>query len=131
LGAGIYDRIKELGFDDVVSAVNFGGVPINDSIYYNKRSEMWGLLSEWIKGKPVCIPEDQGLIADLVTPSYSYKSSGKLILESKDDMKKRLGRSPDSGDALALTFAYPVYPLNQLQSLQQQYGSKKDYDPYA
>lgn len=108
LGVGVYDRLVELGFGEVVKAVNFGGKATDGDRFFNKRSEMWGLMGEWIKEIPCEIPNDSALIADLVTPQYSYTSDGRLKLESKDDMKKRLGRSPDSGDALALTFALPV-----------------------
>jgi hypothetical protein len=108
LGAGVYDRLIELGYGEVVHAVNFGGKAIDSDRFYNKRSEMWGLMGEWLKEIPCEIPDDPALIADLVTPQYSYTSDGRMKLESKDDMKKRLGRSPDAGDALALTFAMPV-----------------------
>lgn len=108
LGAGVYDRLVELGYGDIVKPVNFGGKPIDSDRFYNKRSEMWGLMGDWIKEIPNQIPDDSGLISDLVTPQYSFTSDGRMKLESKDDMKKRLGRSPDVGDALALTFAMPV-----------------------
>ena len=52
------------------------------------------------------IPE---LVAELTTPTYTF-SNGKILLEDKDLVKKRLGRSPDLADALALTFAFPVMP---------------------
>jgi hypothetical protein len=56
------------------------------------------------------------LHADLNGPTYTYNSNGRLILESKDDMKKRGLRSPDAGDSLALTFAVPVAPREMSKS---------------
>ncbi|MBJ2129067.1 terminase [Alteromonas sp. IB21] len=110
LGAGVYDRLVELGYKDIVVAVNFGGTANDPERYYNKRSEMWGEMKDWIEDDvlPVSIPDDDMLQTDLETPLYSYDSKGRLVLEKKDDMKKRIGRSPDKGDSLALTFAEPI-----------------------
>ena len=108
LGAGIYDRLVEMGYGERVKAVNFGGKPIQADRYLNKRAEMWALMGNWLDDVPVTIPDDNGLVRDLVSTRYSIRSDGKLQLESKDDIKKRTNRSPDAGDALALTFAFPV-----------------------
>jgi hypothetical protein len=108
LGSGIYDRLLELGFGYVVSPVNFGESAGRSERYKNRRAEMWGLLKEWLQLPPASIPDDDGLAADLVGPQYTYDSEGRLKLESKEDMRKRGIRSPDAGDALALTFAAPV-----------------------
>jgi len=77
--------------------------PAIDPRYRNKRAEMWFAMAEWIKtgGKLPPIPE---IVAELTIPTYSF-SNGKIIMEDKDQVKKRLGRSPDLADALALTFA--------------------------
>lgn len=110
LGAGTYDRLVELGYGDIVIPVNFGGIANDPERYYNKRSEMWGEMGKWIEDDvlPVSIPDDDMLQTDLETPLYSYDSKGRLVLEKKEDMKKRIGRSPDKGDSLALTFAEPI-----------------------
>ncbi len=57
---------------------------------------------------PVSIPDRDRLHADLTGPSYAFDSNTRLKLEKKEDMKRRGIRSPDEGDALALTFASPV-----------------------
>jgi hypothetical protein len=62
------------------------------------------------------IPADDTLLGDLSGPAYGYDSNGRLKLESKDDMRKRGVKSPDVGDALALTFAMPVAEQSVLQS---------------
>ena len=80
-----------------------------------------------------CIPNDQSLKQDLATPTYLYNSSGKIQLESKDDMKKRGMPSPDIGDALALTFSFPVipkihssHPINRPRN-----DAMRGHDPFA
>ena len=78
-------------------------------MYGNKRAEMWGNMREWLKGG--AIPNDRELLADLTGVRYGYtikQGRDAIILEKKEDMKKRGLASPDSGDALCLSFAYPV-----------------------
>lgn len=109
LGAGVYDRLVELGYGDRVTAVNFGSSASDERKYFNKRSEMWGEAAEWIADIITpCLPDDDGLHADLTAPGYSHSSNGQIKLDSKEKIKKELGKSPDAGDALALTFALPV-----------------------
>jgi hypothetical protein len=55
-----------------------------------------------------CLPDDRDLRADLTNVEYGYDATDAIRLERKDDMRKRGLASPDDGDALALTFAYPV-----------------------
>lgn len=106
-GAGIYDRLKELGHGAIIVSVNFGSIPLNQKRYSNKRAEMWGLMNEWLQDEPVEIPDKDTLHADLCGVHYRYDSNSRLILEKKEDMKARGIRSPDEADALALTFAMP------------------------
>jgi len=106
LGAGVYDRLAELGHKRVVVDVNAGSRPTDGDRYKNKRAEMWGNMKEWLAEGS--IPDSDELQADLIGVSYKYDSMTRLQLESKDDMKKRGIKSPDIGDAIALTFALPV-----------------------
>lgn len=108
LGAGIVDRLKELGYADVIKPVNSGEKPLDADRYYNKRAEMWGEMNKWLKDGPVSIPDLDSLHADLCGPTYKFDSKTRLVLERKEDMKRRGLRSPDEGDALALTFAFPA-----------------------
>jgi hypothetical protein len=107
LGAGIYDRLKELGHSDTIVAVNAGSTPYNAQKYYNKRAEMWALTKLWMQDEPCQIPDSDTLHADLCGIRYIVDSNSRLRLEQKVDMKKRGIRSPDESDALTLTFAYP------------------------
>lgn len=112
VGGGVYDILKDRGFGEIVRGVNFGARSIDDERYANRRAEMWDAVREWLTGK-VQLPRDDKLLDDLCSVNKKYDQKGRLQLESKDDVKKRLGRSPDKADALALTFAEPVYDIGQ------------------
>ena len=85
----------------------FSGKPI-DPGYVNKRAEMWGTMKKWLKGGGAIDPADEDLYQDLIGPETVPRLDGKILLESKEDMKERGLPSPNKGDALALTFAEPV-----------------------
>jgi hypothetical protein len=65
------------------------------------RAEMWGFMKEWLKAG--MLPDDHELSADLKAVDYGYDASDAILLERKDDMRRRGLASPDDGDALALT----------------------------
>ena len=73
---------------------------------------MWIEMSAWLRSGGM-IPNHETLKADLSAPTYLFDASGKMMLESKEKIKERLGRSPDLADALALTFAAPVRKSNE------------------
>ncbi len=103
-GEGVIDRLRQLGH--IIIEVNFGSKPMDDH-YNNKRSEMWDTMRHWLNQGGM-IPDNHELQVDLCTPTYSYNNAAnKFALESKDSIRKRDLPSPDLGDALALTFAYP------------------------
>jgi hypothetical protein len=110
LGAGVVDRLKELGHKDIIVAVNAGSSPLDAKKYNNKRSEMWGEMKQWLMQEPCQIPDDDSLHADLCGIRYKIDSNSRLVMEQKSEMKKRGIRSPDEADALALTFSRPVAP---------------------
>lgn len=109
LGAGVFDRLQELGYRNVVRVIA-GSSSSNDERWRNRRAEMWDRLKEWLKDQPCLIPSDQTLMKQLGQVTYTYDSSRRLMLDSKEKMRKEGFRSPDRGDALALTFSYPVVP---------------------
>ncbi|HEX7114974.1 MAG TPA: hypothetical protein VF193_07565 [Steroidobacter sp.] len=114
-GAGVVDRLNELGYGDRVEGVNFGESALDSDRYSNRRAEMWGLMADWIKSAPCRIPDSDTLHADLIAPRYKFDSNSRLVIEKKEDIKKRGLASPDEADALALTFAAPVNPMQQDQ----------------
>ena len=123
-GEGVIDRLRQLGFS--VIEVNFGGKPTDDS-YANKRSEMWDAMAKWLKAGGA-IPNHPGLKTDLATPTYSFNAAGKLVLESKDEIKKRGLRSSDVADSLCLTFAYPIAP--KATSIWPRGRHQSEWDPF-
>jgi hypothetical protein len=114
VGAGVFDRLVEMGHDDVVTAINFGGAPFDPPPPegggpLNRRAEMWMKSREWLaQPAGVQIPDLDDLQADACGPSFSYDSSSRVRLEKKEDMRRRGVASPDLWDAVALTFAEPV-----------------------
>lgn len=110
VGGGVYDILADRGLAKVVRGINFGGKAIYDDRYANKRAEMWGEANEWIKQElSVQLPDDDELFDDLCGVNKKYDNRGRLMLESKEDVKKEIGRSPDKADAFVLTFAAPVF----------------------
>lgn len=104
IGAGVYDRLIELGHGNVYGILS-GAAASNNQLYANKRAEMWARMKKWLEDSPVRLPRSPELEADMSAPGHRPDSSGRLLIEKKEDMKKRGMRSPDIGDALAHTFA--------------------------
>ena len=104
VGGGVVDILKSQGYK--VIEVNFGSAARESLKYANKRAEMWANMREWLTTGVV--DPDVELTDDLVGVEYGFDKDGRLLLEKKEDMKKRGLASPDNGDALALTFAEPV-----------------------
>ena len=108
-GAAIYDRICQLGFSRRITGVWFNAPATEADKYRNKRSEIWGRMKGWLLlPGGVDLPDDDDLHRHICGPSYRYTDEVRLQMEPKRKIKKRLGFSPDGGDALALTFAETV-----------------------
>lgn len=131
-GSGVVDSLIQAGQSPM--EIHFSSKAI-DSRYFNKRSEMWFKMAEWVK-RGGCLYKCQTLKKELVSPTYSFRN-GKFILEDKDQIKKRLGFSPDRADSLALTFAIPDVPSktdssNLLRVLSEKKESRleSEWDPF-
>ena len=130
LGAGVYDRLVELGYeeDGRIMAVNSASRPLETERYSNKRAEMAILMRNWFSMPGGVDIEDLDVLqADICGPRYGYDSAGRYVLESKKDMKKRGLESPDFFDSLGLTFAEPVAPPNIKKRKQQANIQTIDY----
>ena len=131
-GAGVIDILASWGGlygpppMGRVKAVNFGGAPFfthqptskggRGGGPRNRRAEMWMHVKEFLEMPGgVELPDIDTIQADLCAPGYKYDMESRLILESKEDMRARNIRSPDEGDAVALTFAEPVTPVKKAQ----------------
>lgn len=108
IGAGIVDRLRELGYGNIVKPINAGSSAMRSDRYRNKKAEMWGALLEWLKDYPVQIPDDDTLHTDICAPGYNYNSNSQLEIEDKNSLKKRGYNSPDRAEALVLTFGFPI-----------------------
>lgn len=103
-GLGVYDRLVELGYGNVCNLINFGSSPQDRDLYFNRRAEIYGRMAEWI-AEDVRIPDDAALGAQLSAVPFTRDSLSRVKINSKEEIKKNLGQSPDDSDALALTFA--------------------------
>jgi phage terminase large subunit len=107
-GDGVVDSLGRIGITAI--RVQFAGKPIEPK-FYNKRAEIIWNLVEWVRRGGAIAP---GAWADLLTEElttieYTFRLD-KIMVEEKDMIKIRLGRSPDYSDALACSFAFPVMP---------------------
>ena len=106
-GAGLIDALRLANVP--VIEVQFGGNAM-DNRYANIRAEMWFEMSKEVKGG-AALPNLPELVKELTAPTYMF-TGGKFQLEAKEQIKSRLGFSPDIADGYALTFAQPVIPRN-------------------
>ena len=96
IGAGVVDRLRELKCPAV--GVNVASAPLEPERYTNLRTELWWNLRELLNPNPranpnpIALPPDDELLADLTNVKYRMDSRGRMQLESKDEIKKRLGR---------------------------------------
>lgn len=142
IGGGVIDRLRQLLKDSVpVFEVHFGGtggtvewaagIHINT---VNKRSMMWAAMRGWLNAGGV-IPDEQVIEDDLTGIEYTYAGGGEteIALEKKSHMKARGLASPDDGDALACTFAFPVAPRTTARRDPASYitGQATHYDRFS
>jgi hypothetical protein len=112
IGGPIVDRLKQLGHRNVVE-VQFGAQSPDPKLA-NMRAFIWSKLRDWLPRG--AIDADPRLEMDLTGPGYFHDKQDRLVLESKEQMKKRGVDSPDDADALALTFAQVVLPKRKPKS---------------
>ena len=119
-GSGVIDRLRQMNHS--VIEIAFGGKASNPK-YANKRAEMWDEMKLWLNDGGA-IPDHVRLKQDLATPRYWFDRTGRIILEPKDDIKKRGLPSPDYADAAVLTFALPVMKklrIDAVKTIQPEY----------
>ncbi len=115
IGAGVVDQLGVLYPGGIVVGVNSSlrmdgeetkrkRIDTTVELCYNLRAQMWREMKEWLAG--ASIPNDPELVSELASVRYTYRG-GSLLLESKDDMKRRGVKSPNKADSLAMTFAVP------------------------
>jgi phage terminase large subunit len=104
-GHGAFDLCEAAGLPMVPVIYS---APATSKRYKNVRSEMYVAMAEWVR-KGGALPKDPELVAELTEPTYTFVG-GQFVLEDKDHVKARLGRSPNKADALAQTFAFAEQP---------------------
>lgn len=104
VGAGVVDRLNEMGFD-IVEGVNVARSANDKERFKNLRAELWSDMRDWFSGElDVQIPDQDELHGELCSLGFKENSSGQLQIESKDELRSRGLPSPDGADALSLTF---------------------------
>lgn len=124
LGSGVADILRR-DFPKLVVDVN-SSLRLSDGQNYNLRARMWAEMREWLKNG-ASIPNDGELQTDLTALKYLFKG-GEMLIESKQDAKKRGIKSPDRADSLALTFAVPC---NALQVGNRPRQAVSDYSMFS
>ncbi len=125
-GVGVYDRLKELGYNNIV-LIHFASKSVNPQKYLNKRAELWCSLKEFLSLENFIV-EDSILFQQLSSLEYTYTSNGQIQLEKKEQLKKRIKQSPDGADAAALTFAIDAIQEYKVQSYIS--SSNNEFNPF-
>jgi hypothetical protein len=116
-GAGVYSRLEELGFDErIYSAKNSESAKglhdvTGEYTFANMRAYLMWCVRDWLNPKNgfnACLPPCDQFAEEATSTKWKFLSSGSIIIEPKEDIKAKIGRSPDYMDALAYTF-YPNY----------------------
>ena len=123
-GAGVYSRLAELGCNAISAkfserAADDFGNKLNDIsgelTFANMRSYCYWCIRDALNPQNetnLVLPQDELLSQELTETKFKYRSDGSIIIEPKEDIKKRLKRSPDRADGLALTF-FPDEPAHE------------------
>jgi len=124
--AGARDILVDGGYP--VYEVQFAAPAIQKNRYYNRRAECWFEMAKAIKGG-AALPLLPEMVGELTEPTYSFRD-GKFLLEPKELIKARIGRSPDLAEALATTYALPEMPAQAVAELRSSGHARRDKDPY-
>lgn len=102
LGAGVLDRLDEMGFQ--TEAFNGGNFTSDQRKFLNLRAASYWNLRTMLEEGRIALPRDSGLFEELLALKWFPTADGRVQLERKEDMKRRLGRSPDKADAVSMAF---------------------------
>jgi hypothetical protein len=104
VGASVYDHLKHSREVKAI-AVNVSASPADGEHYARLRDEVWFQGAAWLRDGGTIPPDDRELQGELTAARYGFDGKGRYVVESKDEMKKRLKRSPNRADALNLAVA--------------------------
>ena len=102
VGGGVVDNLVSGGLPAV--GINVGAQAMAADKFFNRRAEVYWNLKTLVERGELSLPADEELLSELRAVRYLVRN-GKIVLEAKAEIKKRLGRSPDKADALALALA--------------------------
>lgn len=133
VGGGVVDRLREMGHDVVAfnsAASTAMRTKDNEFSFPNVRSAAWWNLRELLDPSDpatcIALPDDANLIADLISPRWKVAAGAKIVVEPKEETKKRLKRSPDSGDSIVMSFWHSS--IGSLGTFfATQYGGSSEY----
>jgi hypothetical protein len=109
VGGPIVDRLVQiLGDNCQVYGVNFASASPDPKLA-NMRAYMWSRGRDALR-MSLCIEDDPILEMQLCAPEYTHDRTNRVLLESKDDIRERIGMSTDRADRLMLSFAVPIQP---------------------
>lgn len=124
-GHGVIDNLNAAQVPCI--GVNYAGQALNKR-YRNRRVEMWLEGAKAIRGG-AALPPIPEMVGELTEPTYTF-INGVFVLEEKDQIKERIGRSPDLADAYMTTYAIPELPGQTLESQMRQQRRSADYHPF-
>jgi hypothetical protein len=101
-GADLDSALRRMQGLPALIAVQWGQPAKDDKQYFNQRSECWGKMRDFLEHGHV--PDEDGLAEELISLDYGYDARFRIQLQSKKDLKRNGGKSPDRADSLALTF---------------------------
>lgn len=110
VGAGVFDQLAQHAEKLRAMPVDAGSSPTSQPSvgigYSQLRDQLWFGVREWLRSGGL-LPPDPKLEAELVAPVYKFDARGHYKVEPKDETKKKLNRSPDRADSLALAIYDP------------------------
>jgi len=122
-GGGVIDALEQMR--EPAIDCQFAGKPDNPR-YANKRAEIYFKMVQWFHAGGVLHKSGADIKNELPQITYSYKGD-RLLIESKEQLKKRLGKSPDTSDSLAVSFAVDIAPRDKIE---EHLIPQKEYDPF-
>ncbi len=109
VGSSVFDQLRQIGGEISLVSVNVGEAS-TVATYERMRDQVWFTARDWLRAGG-CLPPDDKLCGELAAPTFGFSPRQRVKVESKDETKKRLRRSPDRADALCLAIFQPRYDL--------------------
>jgi hypothetical protein len=101
VGKGIADHLVAKGYD--VTYFD-SSTPVRDKRYGNPRAEAYMTMREALQAGTAAIPPNEELLVELLAVKYEVKNGGRTFIEPKENVRDRIGRSPDLADICAMAF---------------------------